>query len=397
MAPSVKGLLGALAAAISLSLPAGAAAQTVDPNQRAFEAGLQAAARSQWPIAIVILTDLAERTDQPRVRLELARVLYLSGDFRRAKVEFLKVYRRDIPYPVRRSINIYLDEIDQRIGFIQPQLGLVVDNNPGRTAASGTYEIFGAPFEYRQPDQKRLGLAYRLTGVRPLTGAGKPRQWVLSEAADGQTFGDRALDFGVYSLAVRLDDHVRNDRIALGWRYHDQASSDAHGPYVEYFRRFGARRDRQTVIQASLEGDRYVDLPELSGVTAALAIDEARDLDPRTSGHLTLGLSASDVRDSRLPQAGAFAVVGASRSFPRLNTNLVANLTLGEAWFGQRDPFFDEVRRDRTTRIDATFYLARPVLGLFPGVVASAEERTSTIGFYGYRRAGLSVDFRRRF
>jgi len=115
LAPSVRRWLTGLAAAVALLLPSIAAGQAVDENQRAFEAGLQAAARGQWPIAIVLLTDLAERTDQPRVRLELARVLYLAGEFRRSKAEFLKVYRHDIPYPVRRSINIYLDEIDQRL------------------------------------------------------------------------------------------------------------------------------------------------------------------------------------------------------------------------------------------------------------------------------------------
>jgi hypothetical protein len=397
LAQSARRLFGALVAAIWLASAASGEAQGFDPNQRAFEAGLQAASRGQWPIAIVILTDLAERTDQPRVRLELARVLYLAGEFRRSKAEFLKVYRRDIPYPVRRSINVYLDEIDQRIGFLQPQLSLVVDNNPGRTAGSGTYEILGAPFEYQQPQQKEVGLAYHLSGARPLTAGRGRRQWVLAGAADGQSFGDRGLDFGAYSLAVRVDDHARNDRLSLGWRYHDQPASDAQGPYIEYFRRLAGQRGRQTVVQASLEADRYADLPDLDGVTATLAIDQARDLGPRASGHLTLGVSGSDVRDSRLPKAGAFTVVGVSRSLPRLNTSLVANLTLSQAWYGQRDPFFGEVRRDGFLRADLAFYSARPVFGLFPGIVASAEARTSTIDFYGYHRAGLSVDFRRRF
>jgi hypothetical protein len=390
-------VLAALTAAVALAVAAGAAAQGVEANQQAFEAGMRAAARGEWPIAIVILGDLAERTDQPRVRLELARALYVSGEYRRAKAEFLKVYRRDIPYPVRRSINIYLDEIDQRIGFLQPQLGLVVDNNPGRAASSGTYQIFGAPFEFQGPDQREVGVAYRVTGVRPLTPGRGRRQWVLAGAADGQTYGDRALDWGVYSLAARLDDHVRNDRVALGWRYHAQDSSDAQGPFVEYFRRMGGPGGRQTVVQVSLEADRYAELPELNGVTASLAVDRARDLDARTSGHVTLGVSGSDVRDSRLPRAGVFAVAGASRTFPTLKVSMVANLSLNEAWYGQRDPFFGQVRRDRTARVEAGFYVARPVFGLFPGVVASAEQRDSTIDFYGYRRAGVSVDFRRRF
>jgi hypothetical protein len=101
--------------------------------------------------------------------------------------------------------------------------------------------------------------------------------------------------------------------------------------------------------------------------------------------------------DSRLPRANTFAGLGIARTFPKLNTSAVANLTLNEAWYGQRDPFFGEVRRDRTARLEAAFYRAQPVFGLFPGVVASVEQRTSTIDFYGYRRAGLSMDFRRRF
>jgi hypothetical protein len=395
--PSVRGLLAALSAVVALGLPCNAASQSVDESQRAFEAGMEAAARGRWPIAIVILSDLANRTDQPRVRLELARVYYLSGDYRHAKAEFLKVYRRDIPYPVRRSINIFLDEIDQRIGFLEPQLGLVVDNNPGRTASTGTYEIFGAPFEYLQPDQEEIGLAYRVAGVRPLTASGARRQWVVAGTADGQRFGDAALDWGVYSLALRVDDHLRNDRIALGWRFHAQPASDADGPYVEYFRRLRPRRNGQTVLQFSIEEERYRNLRELNGVTVQLAVDRARDFGPRTSGHVSVGLSGSSVRDSRLPADTAFTVVGASRSFPRSNVSVVANLTLARAWYGRADPFFDERRRDSTAQIETGFYIARPVFGLFPGIVATAEQRGSTIPFYAFHRSGVSVDFRRRF
>ena len=114
-----------LAATAALTVVLGASAAQAQPaaDDRALAQALRSAEAGDFDPAIRDLSALAAETDASRIRLELGRVYFLAGEYRRAKEQFLKVYERDIPYPVRRTVNLYLDDIDQQIGYLAPPLG----------------------------------------------------------------------------------------------------------------------------------------------------------------------------------------------------------------------------------------------------------------------------------
>lgn len=377
-------------------LPCQAAwAEDVAGNQRAFAAGMAHVAAGDLQTAIKVFEDLAGRTDAPRVRLELARTLFLAGEYRRSRAEFLIVYRRDLPYPVRRTINLFLDDIDQRIGFVQPQLGLAVDDNPSQSAASGTYEVLGAPLEFQSGAKTAVGITYRLDALQPLRRGGDTQLQAVG-SIEGAHFAQEAASHLGGFVGVRYDELRRGRRTTLGWRGYETQALRASTPFVEYYRRT-ALRDRQLSLQGSLELNRFPGRAHLNGATARGALAYARDLGPNTTGQATVGGSVSDIEDSQLPRTVLFGQLGLSRRLPSAKTNLVASASLASSNYGARDPFFGKDRRDLSARLDLAFYTARPVWGFFPGVVVSYDHHHSNIAFYGFDRAGLALDFRRRF
>jgi hypothetical protein len=357
---------------------------------------MQAAATGDLDTAIAILDDLSRQTDAPRIRLELARALFLHGDYRRSKAQFLDVYRRDLPYPVRRSINLFLDDIDQRIGFVQPQFGLVVDSNPSRSGASGTYQVLGAPLDYQSNAEPAVGVSYRIDALHPLR-RGRKTQWQAVGSLNGVEISPRGAAYVAASVGVRYDQLARGSRTTLGWRGYETDSLRAGAPFVEYYRRTRQGRGGQLTLQASAELNRFPGRAALNGATARGFVGYARDLGPDTSGQAGLGGSVSDIKDSLVPRRTLFGQVGVSRRLPRAKANLVASVAVGGSSYGARDFIFGERRRDVDARLDLALYTARPVWGFFPGVALSYDHHVSNIAFYGYDQGGLSFDLRRRF
>jgi hypothetical protein len=373
-----------------------AAAQDPAAVQRAFEAGMQAAAAGDLDTAITIFEDLSRQTDAPRIRLELGRALFLHGDYRRSRAQFLDVYRRDLPYPVRRFVNLFLDDIDQRIGFIQPQFGLVIDSNPSRSGASGTYQVLGAPLDYQSNGGPAVGVSYRIEALHPLR-RGRQTQWQAVGALNGVQIAPRSAAYVAGSIGVRYDQLARGSRTTLGWRGYKSDSLGSSTPFVEYHHRTRQGRAGQLTLQASAELNRFPGRAALNGATARGFVAYARDFGPNTSGQAQLGGSVSDIKDSLLPRTTLFGQMGVSRRLRTAKTNLVASVALAASDYGARDFVFGERRRDVDARLDLALYTARPVWGFFPGVALSFDHRASNIDFYGYDQGGLSFDLRRRF
>jgi hypothetical protein len=402
MAPGVRAtacktamaLLTAVLLAISPA-PA-AAAEDVAANQAAFENAMRAMQGGNLPLAILLLDGLSQRTNAPRVRLELARALFLNGEYREARRELLKVYRRDLPYPVRRSINVFLDDIDQRIGYLRPKVALAYDSNPTHAAPSGVYDILGAPLTYVSSAKGSASLSYRVDALQPIARRGA-EQWQLVGAIDGTVFEQSDANRYGSELGLRYVQLDRRVHVTLGWRGTQNQAQRTSSPYVEYERRVTPARDRQITLAASAEVNRFPGQPYLRGQTARVAVAYARDLGMNTTGQVAAGGSLSTISDPQWPKRTAFGQVTLIRSVPKANLNLIASAGAAHISYDGRDLFFGKVRSDRSTRVEVALYHARPVFGLFPGVVASYEARRSNIEFYGYDRAGLAMDFRRRF
>jgi outer membrane protein len=177
----LRGLLLAslLAAAPALSTAADApapasvsapvAAPVSDPaaiNAR-FEGALSALGQGDARAAIVQLTQiLARDPDLVRVRLELARALFLAGDLRQSKQQFLRALSaRDLPAPVRATVLGFIRQIDDQRGYSSAfRLALTQPEGAGRNYKTDTlyFDPFGTgtalPFTLTRPDAPGIAL-----------------------------------------------------------------------------------------------------------------------------------------------------------------------------------------------------------------------------------------------
>ena len=388
----------ALAAALLSAKPAAAQAPAAEPPdlQRAFASAMRAEADGQIAQAIDLLTALEARTAAPRVKLELARMLFEAGEHRRARTMFAKVYRQDLPYPVRRRINLFLDDIDQRLGYARPSLGIRIDDNPTQQPHSGIYRIFGSPFEFTKSSRPEASLTWRIDALAPLAERAG-RQWQLRAEADGLTSQAKGIDRAGGEVSLRLAELERRSHAAIGWRASESGGLKANAGFVEYQRRVTPSRRSQLTVVADLELNRLSGGVRMSGRTARLTADFARDLGPNTTARLGGGGSLSSISDPQWPKRTAFGQAVLIRSLPKRNLSLVAGAGLAMTHFEGPDPFFGLERRDRSFGLQLAAYLARPVLGFFPGLVLSRDIRRSNIPFFDFDRTGASMDFKRRF
>jgi hypothetical protein len=364
--------------------------------QRAFEHGLQAIAVGDYPAAIEVLEPLTAQADAPRIRLELARARFLARDYRGARRDFLIVYRRDLPYPVRRTVNLFLEDIDRRIGYVRPAVGVTLDSNPSRAAASGIYQILDTPLAYRSPARTAVGLNYRLDGALPLR-IGRASQWNAVGQVQGIASESPLARQTVGAVGVRHEDFDRDAYATFGLRSAWFGPIRTQAAYVDYHRRLLRRRDRTVVLEVAADWSRAPDREDLEGGAGQGFLTYVQDLGPRSSGRFGLGATASSLSNPLVPAKTLTGLVGLSRSLPALKTDVLATLAVTGADYRGRDPFFGAARRDATTRVELDLLRSRPVLGLFPGLSLSYEQRRSNIAFFAYDRTGLSLDFRSRF
>jgi hypothetical protein len=389
-------LFAVLALALGACGSAWAQGQAAGPNQQAFMTGVRAIDAGDFATAIRVLRALADTTGAPRVRLELARALYLDKQYLRAREAFLKVYRQpNLPYRVRRTINVFLADIDQRAGYFEPSVGLEVNSNPAQIASSGTYQILGIPLQFeRRTSARAVGLSLGGAGAAPLGGAG----WSLVGSANGAAYTSRGASFVQAMAEVRAP----TDR-GLGWDglgasvYKLDLNDRVATLFVEKTRRFPLSNDRQLTLHGSVSRIDVSPDRAFDGFGVEGDVSYGFDLNRNTALNLALGGSyatAEDRVDRRLSGVGTVDLI---RALPKLNKTVILSATEAVTRFGDVDPLFGARRRDLQSTLQLKVLNGTPIHGLFPGVSFTYDRRDSTIPFFAYARRLVAIELRRRF
>ena len=134
--------------------------RTPDPVQEQFLLGQIAGLEKRYHDAIEIYRDiLARHPKLTRVRLELARALFLAGDDGAARHHFELVLGEDLPPAVEQNINRFLYEIRKRKRWqIRAYFALAPDTNITAATDQDKVYIYGLPFELSEDAQETSGL-----------------------------------------------------------------------------------------------------------------------------------------------------------------------------------------------------------------------------------------------
>lgn len=368
-----------------------------DPLQVLFEIGITELNKGNYKSAIDIFASLTEKTNSPRVQLELARALFLDRRYRQAEQAFQAVLLLpDIPWTVQENIRLYLEEIDSALGYLKFGFSLVSDDNPRNFTDSRQVVIAGQLLNVIQPeDNKKIhGVRYSLRGAKAITENGSLMGYFDATYSDfeGSNFDRWGTDLGLF-LALRSLPKLKL-RVGLEESFYN----DEHHYEFPYF---GLRFTPKPVYQFSLNSEfkigrlrvpraSYLDATNL---TLTTKISKSTfDGKLYTSGDLYLEKSTAG--EAAYSYHGGSAGISLSFAFLQ-GWQLKPYLSVGRRFYEATDPLWGESRRDTREVFGIALKITDlKVFGLTPEVGISYEENSSNIEFYSYDKGNLVLNFK---
>ncbi len=347
--------------------------------------------------AAATFRELAKRTDAPRVKLELARSLYLGRHYREAKHVFNDVYYSNgLPYRVRRGINVYLEKIDRKIGYLVPTLGLGLDTNPTKGTAATDFVLFGVPVVLAQHNQRRaIGAQYSLSGRTPLNASS-----TLSAvgAVSGVKYPRSPNSFVNANLGLSFDDAGEKLSVETGMQYSRRENSDTLvSPYILGIYRLNNARPNQTDLTAIISFNSFEYNSYLNGPVVQTSVRHGTQIGRETILITTLQASVTRTADARYNQVAGAISANLYRSLKAVAVDVVVSGAIGKRIFAGADPLFGSVRRDTDSNLGVQLFRTRPIRKLFPSIGIRYERRDSSLPFYSYAGTGLTADLLYRF
>ncbi len=378
--------------ALAEEAPASTAQASSNAYQTRFLLGVEAMHAGSPARAAAIFEPLLAETGSPRVKLELARALYLLQDYERSEQLFREVLALpELPWRVAENIRVYLDEIDMATGFIKFSVGVVSDSNPRNFTNSREVMIGGQTLTVVPPEDNRhvTGVRVSVRGYRPLDEKRQTTAFFTASYADfpGGTFDRLSGDVGLAQAVPGLPWL----KAKAGF---EGAQLDGHTLYR--FPYVGA-------LAAMTPSDGYRLLGELK--FGRLQVPQMPHLDSHNLflvGKLTyppaLGLAFSNEATLERAEASEAAYsyrggsLGGSVVWPSdtWDTRFTLYGSAGVRRYEGIDPFFGDRRQD--TRFTVSLDLLRPSLrirGYRPQIGVVYERTDSTLDFYSFSKLGL--------
>ncbi len=394
-------LLACLAAlltgpALAEEAPETQAARQDAAHQARFRLGVEALRAGKPMQAATIFEQLLADTGSPRVKLELARALFLLQDYERSERLFREVLALPgLPWRVGENIRAYLDEIDMATGYVRLAVGLVSDSNPRNFTNSREVMIGGQTLTVVPPEDNREVYGARLSvrGYRPLDEKRRTTAFFTASYSDfpGYTFDRLSGDAGLAQTipgapwlkakagfeGARLDGHTLY-RFPYVGALAAMAPSDGYRLLGEF--KFGR-----------------LQVPQMPHLDAHSLFLVGRLVHPPALGlafsnEATLERSTADAAaDSYRGGSVGGTVVWPSDDW---DTRFTLYGSAGVRRYDGDDIFFGDRRRD--TRYVASLDVLRPSLrigGYRPQLGVVYEKTDSTLDFYSFSKLGLRLQF----
>jgi outer membrane protein len=382
-----------LVAALSVLLAGELAAQQPDPElQRAFIEGAQRLQAGEFQEAARIFRALVQKTDSPRVKLELARTLFYLKEYRESR-ELFKAVMLDpeLPWRVRDNIDVFLRAIDDVEGYVRFAISLVSDSNPRNITSERQFTIGGLRLTFEPPaDNKRVtGLRYSVQAHQPL----------VRESGLSGYFAGSYLDYPASSLDRLTVDAGLSKRLATVYgSVRAGLEAGTFGgkslyefPYLELSQRLSQSPVHR--IDGAVKGGR-VDFPHFDHLDAnygSVAISAARSVSQTVAASLGGMLEVSDARERPYSYYGVAIDPGMSLLIVQPAAMLFkVSLPFGYRQYAAEDPLFGTRRRDH--RLGVEFSVRNKEwhwMNYTPALVVSLERNEANIDFYSYRKANL--------
>lgn len=365
-----------------------------------FLAGMGSQEREDYPSAIQYFRAMLVRDPSlVRPRLELARVLQLSGDGQSAKYHYEQVMSMALPEVVMRNVYNQLTDIRERKPSLRMAMELTSDTNPGQVTSSRTVIIGGSPYTLNDSTRAKTSYGLRASADLYVPLPADPT-WYARFYGEGLSYQNKDLDslYAQASVGKRFNIGQHNAALELGG--HISSFSD-HAQYEGgLVRATGFYRLTQKLgltAEAQMKTYQYQRLPYLNGenYTAGLIGIYV----PKASQRLELGAgfnyysAKEDAYTYKQPNVSARFVQEWAGGWIT-----GARLQFSRASYDAPDPFFKVSRKETEARVEFDVLNRRINWWSFsPQASIGYVTRDSNLELYSYHRAygriGLTTEF----
>lgn len=384
-------ILALLLAAAAAAGPA--LAQSADEAmQRAFVEAMQQLQAGNLAEAERILRAMLERTDSPRVRLELARVLYLEGRDAEARALFKEVsMRSDTPWRVRDNIAPFVRSIEERSGYLKLGMTVVSDSNPRNLAPQEEFTIGNLRVTPTEAPEKVTGLRYSVQGWMPAHGSSDSGGYLSASYTDypGRQLDRITADLGLLK-ALSPSGRVR---VKAGVEFGTFGGKRLyHFPYVALDSILKQTEKARFTGELKVGKVKFADFGYLDANYLSVSASVRKALSAAAATSLGATLEHSSAREDPYSYSGWQLGPGVDLFWPSSLYMVGARASLGGRRYAGVDPLFGERRSDTTTRLEMSLGNKRwRWRDSRVSLVGSLERNRSNIGFYSYRKFNLSV------
>lgn len=364
-----------------------------DPDaQRAFIEAMQLIQTRNYNPAIRELRALLAQTQSPRVKLELARALFLNGEYGEARTLFNEVLADpDTPWRVRENIEAFTRQIDNIVGFRRFSVSVVHDSNPRNITSQREFTIGGFRLTFEPPaDNKPVtGLRYVVQALQPIAPSAQVAGYVTASYLDYPGVAvdraniDAGLSKGLGPRAV-VKGGVEAGSFSNRWLY--------AFPYASAEYAFVQTPREQFAAGVKLGYVRFPDYSYLNATYGSVALSGLRAISDAALLTARLTLEHADAYEHAYSYSGIAFAPGASYLLSATPILLSATVGLARRDYAGADPFFGIVRVDRKrsfeVRVQHKEWRWRNTKA---ALVFSVEDNRSNIDFYSYRKVNASI------
>ena len=387
--------VGIAAALLAAALHCGpAVGQGFDPElQRQFLEAAQLLQAGDYAAAERVFRALAERTNSPRVKLELARTLFLLNRYSESRALFREVQLEpDVPWRVRDNVDMFMQRIDDILGYVKFSVSLVSDSNPRNITSEREFTIFGVRLTFQPPEdnEKVTGLRYAVQAYQPL----------LPQSRLSAYFTGSYLDYPTAELdRLTVDGGIAKELGEGGLRVKGGIEAGTFGdrrlyhfPYVGYLQPLMRSALRNVNAEFRLGKVYYPHYDYLDAYYASGTLSVSQVLSQNAAVSLAGTLEDSRAYERPYSYEGYTIVPGVAWLLTEPALLFRAELAYGVRRYADIDPLFGERRRDERTRLDFSVRGKQwRWMNFTPVLVFSAERNHSSLPFYGYRKANVSL------
>lgn len=368
-----------------------------------FLRGRIAEARRDFPAAIAEYRRiLARRPDLIRVRLELARLLFLIKEDAASRYHFELALGANLPPTVRDNVLRFLTEIRRRQRvYAEFSFGIVPDSNINTATEQSEITLFGLPFRLSDDARRESGVGVSVEGFlgfrQPLTNQYGLETGVRARRIEhsGGDFDDTKVNafLGLRRSYSKLDVGVRTI-LSHQW-FGNRPINQAVGGEFDIGGRLWPRLEAR--VFAGGEVRKYDEAKFLDGYLVSLRGIARYSLSPKSLLDTVVGIAREETDDPGYTNTQPFIGVRYLKVFP-----VGASVALGPL-FGLRDfdepiAAFGKTRRDVIVGFEAEVVLNRPfAFGFAPVFSYSYTYNRSNIELFEYRRHFFEIGLTKRF